>query len=126
MSYLSFDEMAKVEGRKFEDLEVPELSGKIRLAELTAGKSLEFKKLQAKKERDDEIERKQMVLLLVGAVVDADGKPVLDAQKASLLIDRISFKSLNLIIEKVMSMMVPPTPEKKPEEAKAEGDPSGN
>lgn len=107
MDYLKLEDAMKINGRRFEDLEVPELKGSIRLAELTAGRSLEFKKLQVKREKGEDVERQQMVLML-SAVVDGDGKPLFpDDKAAGKFIDTVSFKTLELIASKVAAMMLP-------------------
>lgn len=117
MDYVKLEDAMKISGRRFEDLEVPELGGKIKLAELTAGRSLEFKKLQVKREKGEDVERKQMVLML-SAVVGPDDKPFFpDDKAAEKFIDTVSFKTLELIASKVAQMMIP---------KKEEGDAPGN
>lgn len=117
MSYLTLEEALKLEGRKFKDLEVPELNGTLRLAELPAGRSLEFKHMQDRRAKGEDLERKQMELLLASALVDAGGKPLLDAKTAGKFIDAVSFSTLNLIVMAVLEMMTVPA---------KEGQPSGN
>jgi len=124
---MTFDQMMKLEGRRFETLLVPEIGGEVRLAELSASRSLEFKKLQAKRERekDDGLERQQMICLLVGAIVDDQGTPVLDDKKAAKFLDAMSFQTLQLIVSKIMEMMVPQQKDGE-KDGEKDGDPSGN
>lgn len=124
MSYLTLNDLTAPKNRRFEDLEVPELGGKIRLAELPAGRSLEFKHLQGQKEKGGDVERKQMIALLVGAIVDEQGKAMLNEKTANQFIEAVSFKTLQLIVNKVLEMIAPP-----PGESTVEGKvelPSGN
>src|SRR6185295_12089732 len=108
MGYLKFDEAMELKGRKFEDLEVPELGGKLMLASLPAGKALDFRSLQADAEKGKEVEKKQMVLLLRGGMVNDDEKhtPFFADDAAALkFVERVSFDTLQTIIKRITAMM---------------------
>lgn len=110
MGFLRFDQALELKGRKFVELEVPELDGSLKLASLPAGKALEFKELHAKLQKaggsDLTIERKQMVLLLTAGVVNEDESPFFaDEKAATRFIEKVSFESLQLIIGKLTDML---------------------
>ena len=107
MDYVKFEEALELKGRAFEDVEVPELGGKLKLASLPAGKALEFKDLATRPDKaNDKTERRQMIILLTGGVVNPDNSPFFaDDKAAGKFIDRVSFVTLQAIIKKITSMM---------------------
>jgi hypothetical protein len=109
MSYLTLEQLTNPKTYKFEEVEIEELKVKVRLAELNAGRSLEFKNLEQSKGKNpnDDIERKQMVVLLCGSVVDEHGQLMLNEKTAGQFINAVSFRTLQRIVDKILKMSTP-------------------
>jgi hypothetical protein len=109
MSYLTLDQLVNPKNLKHEEVEIEELGVKIRLAELNAGRSLEFKALEQSKAKNssEDVERKQMVVLLCGSVVDEDGRLMLNEKTANQFINAVSFRTLQRIVDKILKMSTP-------------------
>lgn len=121
MSYLTLEQLTKSK-RNSEDIVVEELGGTIRIIQLSAGKALEFKNLETKKKNgssEEDLEKKQMVLLLSSAVVDEQNQPMLNEKTAVQFMNAVSFKTLDHIIQRILSLTIPKTEDKN-------GDTGGN
>lgn len=118
MSYLTLEQLTKPK-RIIEDVEIEELGGTIRIAQLSAAKALEFKNIETQKARgsSEDLERKQFVLLLSSAIVDEHGQPMLNEKTAGQFINSVPFNTLNAVIARILKLAIP-SDEKKEGEAK--------
>lgn len=114
MARLKIQDALAVKNRKYGEVELPELGGSLRVASLSAAKSLEAAELNAAKARGDDVNAKLMRLLIRGGVVDDNGDQLFasDAELEKFL-DRISIDTMNLIVGGITGLM------EKPKDAKA-------
>jgi hypothetical protein len=112
MHLLTKQQILSVQGRRYAEIEVPELGGKIRLASLSAGSSLEYKKLDRRRAAGEDCEREQMVLLLSSSCVDAAGAKIFDKESAEAFLDVMTIEMMHLIAAEIVKLSTPP--EKKP------------
>lgn len=116
MSYLTLEQLTK-SNIDYEDVVIEELGGTIRIAQLSAGKALEFKNIEAQKGKDPSgnLEQKQFILLLSAAIVDENGNPMLNEKTALQFINKVPFKVLDKIIQRILKLAIPDEKSEKKE-----------
>ncbi len=87
---LTRDQMMKGKGRIYKTVMFEDLDGELRLGSLTAGAALELNDLKSRITKGEAVEKEMMVLMLVDAIVDDDGKPLFDNDSAKEFLQKIS------------------------------------
>lgn len=88
--HLDATKLAQFDGRRYASVDLPGLGGKLRLASLSARRAFEFRKLMEQQNKGENVEFEITRLLLIGSVVDDEGRPVFDEKSAEAFLDRVS------------------------------------
>jgi hypothetical protein len=86
---VDLSKLQKHDARKFITVELEGL-GTIRLASFSARRALEFRKLLKRQSAGEDVELEMTRLMIVGSLVDDEGKAVFDDAGADAFMDRIS------------------------------------
>lgn len=106
MPVLNKEQALKVERRKFRDLDVPELGGALRIANVSAGCGLRLKELTAEATLEGrEVDQRAMTLaMFASSIVDEGGRPLFDEREAEQFVDRISAETLGAIVSAITAL----------------------
>ncbi len=102
---LTREQALKVSHRVFKVIDAPELGGELRLASLSAGASLAFNSLNARKDKGEDVAREQMLLIIEQAIVDEKDQSLFDAASAAQFLSTVSLNTLTLIMTETFSLM---------------------
>lgn len=83
-------DILNVDDSVFEYEEVPEWGGKVKLYAMSLEETMEFEKLQAKKEGEDSpnIDHKQILYILRKSIRDESGSPLFSEKEAEMLLKK--------------------------------------
>lgn len=100
--FLTAEQALKVENRRFGEVEVAELGGKLRIASLSADAALRLGELK----KDDKAGDRQLMHFLVReACVDGAGAPLFSEQQVVDLLGRVSIDAATALVESISSFI---------------------
>lgn len=99
---LTREQALRVDGRRKDTVEFPELNGALILAELATGPSEAIMALEAAAVAGDpKARRAQLLLMIEHGVIDEKGEPLFDAASASTFYDKLPITALQRLMEKL-------------------------
>lgn len=104
--FLTADEALKVPNRRYGEVDVPELGGKLRLGSLSAEAALKMLELQQGKAEGGAVDpRVMMHFMLRHVCVDLAGDMLFTDEQATQLINRISMETVTDLVEKITAFV---------------------
>lgn len=117
MGFLTREQILSAQGRRYGEVDLPELGGKVRVASLPAAKLFAYQKLQRRREAGEDVEQEMTLLLLSGGCVDENGAPLFDRESATALLEVLSVEAMTKLVSAISALTNP----KKDDEGAVEG-----
>lgn len=100
MQFMTKDQLLAATGRRFSHLEIPGF-GTVRIGSLSAAQMLEYRQLERRKSEGADVERDIMLFLVAAAVVDGNGRKILDNESAAGVLENISLEAAHQLVNAV-------------------------